>query len=503
MSTRVHELAKELGLKSAELLERIQSWGLDVKASNFASLDPATVDRIRELSATPKSGQAPASRSTTESPSSPPPSSVPPVQPARPGEFAGSAPAAKSVSATPTSPAQQRVVPAGFAPARRRAALGPGQQPVRGYRPVDHGIISDWPRRNRTGCSGLAVLERRAAGTGGVGPLGSSWWFFELACRERAAVGTYSASRDRTAPGRLVFAVSGRPAGAEASQPGPSSSPGTGAPPPGGFQPLKPGDYMSSAGIRTMTPRVSPAPPASSASRRPAEGGGEGGRRDSGGIAARKGPPLPQVAAANAPRPAMSPRPSAPAPALKTQRPDKSMTREELLAMMRSGQLSNLQSPGGGAGAPGGPRPGHRPGLSSSSLRSGAPAPGGAPTARRGPAPAAPASVFRPHPRQSLMTKRSARRRPGDSGRLRIERAGEPGAVSAPASAASRLRSQFRRFWSTKTIRDGPAPEVARTEISGWPWRRHEKLTSRSNRRSPFEACPKRSESRPKIYCAS
>jgi translation initiation factor IF-2 len=73
LSTRVHELAKELGLKSAELLERIQGWGLDVKASNFASLDPATVDRIRELSGTPKSGQAPASRSTTESPSSPPP----------------------------------------------------------------------------------------------------------------------------------------------------------------------------------------------------------------------------------------------------------------------------------------------------------------------------------------------------------------------------------------------------------------------------------------------
>ena len=131
-------------------------------------------------------------------------------------------------------------------------------------------------------------------------------------------------------------------------------------PPPGGFQPLKPGDYMSSAGIRTMTPRVSPAPPASSASRRPAEGGGEGGRRDSGGPGARKGPPLPQVAAASAPRPAMSPRPAAPSPALKTQRPDKSMTREELLAMMRSGQLSNLQSPGGGAGAPGGPRAGHR-----------------------------------------------------------------------------------------------------------------------------------------------
>ena len=65
LSTRVHELAKELGLKSAELLERIQGWGLDVKASNFASLDPATVDRIRELSAQSASGQGACEPATT------------------------------------------------------------------------------------------------------------------------------------------------------------------------------------------------------------------------------------------------------------------------------------------------------------------------------------------------------------------------------------------------------------------------------------------------------
>ena len=49
MSTRVHELAKELGLKSPELIERIQTWGLDVKASALASLDPGMVERIKEL----------------------------------------------------------------------------------------------------------------------------------------------------------------------------------------------------------------------------------------------------------------------------------------------------------------------------------------------------------------------------------------------------------------------------------------------------------------------
>ena len=53
LSTRVHELAKELGLKSQELLERIQKWGLDVKANPLASLDPPMVDRIRELMGQP------------------------------------------------------------------------------------------------------------------------------------------------------------------------------------------------------------------------------------------------------------------------------------------------------------------------------------------------------------------------------------------------------------------------------------------------------------------
>ena len=56
LSTRVHELAKELGLKSQELLERIQKWGLDVKANALASLDPPMVDRIRELMDQPASG---------------------------------------------------------------------------------------------------------------------------------------------------------------------------------------------------------------------------------------------------------------------------------------------------------------------------------------------------------------------------------------------------------------------------------------------------------------
>ncbi len=49
MSTRVHELAKELGLKSQELLDRIQTWGLDIKPSIFAGLGQDQVDRIKGL----------------------------------------------------------------------------------------------------------------------------------------------------------------------------------------------------------------------------------------------------------------------------------------------------------------------------------------------------------------------------------------------------------------------------------------------------------------------
>ena len=57
LSTRVHELAKELGLKSPELLDRIRKWGLDVKVSALASLDPSTVERIRELMKQPTAGK--------------------------------------------------------------------------------------------------------------------------------------------------------------------------------------------------------------------------------------------------------------------------------------------------------------------------------------------------------------------------------------------------------------------------------------------------------------
>ena len=72
LSTRVHELAKELGLKSQELLERIQKWGLDVKANALASLDPEMVDRIRELMDQPAAGKGSATAASAAKPATAP-----------------------------------------------------------------------------------------------------------------------------------------------------------------------------------------------------------------------------------------------------------------------------------------------------------------------------------------------------------------------------------------------------------------------------------------------
>ncbi len=73
MSTRVHELAKELGMKSQELLDRIQKGGLDVKPSPLASLDPAMVARIKALVPRPDvPGAAAHGYRRTSAPSFPP-----------------------------------------------------------------------------------------------------------------------------------------------------------------------------------------------------------------------------------------------------------------------------------------------------------------------------------------------------------------------------------------------------------------------------------------------
>src|SRR5512135_2490851 len=118
LSTRVHELAKELGLKSQELLDRIQRWGLDVKASALASLDPAMVDRIKQLMRNPTAAPA-APAAATPSPRSSPSEAIAisskataPARPSIPPAPAPSAPAATPPTTEPAGASAPDVVPA-------------------------------------------------------------------------------------------------------------------------------------------------------------------------------------------------------------------------------------------------------------------------------------------------------------------------------------------------------------------------------------------------------
>ena len=110
LSTRVHELAKELGLKSQELLDRLPGWGLDVKPSIFAGLLPDQVDRIRGLMSGPAEPAAnpvaqPSARSSPTPPETPPISPTAPVakRPVSPQPAVEPAPPASSPAPTPVA----------------------------------------------------------------------------------------------------------------------------------------------------------------------------------------------------------------------------------------------------------------------------------------------------------------------------------------------------------------------------------------------------------------
>src|SRR5208337_3274323 len=107
--------------------------------------------------------------------------------------------------------------------------------------------------------------------------------------------------------------------------------------------------------------------PPSAPARRPGDDAlTEGARREQPSVPRR---PLPPVAAPQAPAhpPGSAPRPASHAAEGKTQRPEKRMTREEVLNLMRSGQLGNQPAPGSppsglrGGQPPRGPVPGASP----------------------------------------------------------------------------------------------------------------------------------------------
>src|SRR5712692_1029050 len=102
---RVGQLAKELNLKVAELVDRLRGLGVEVK-SNLSTIDEATVERVR--------GSAPAAAATKAVKPIP---AAPSKTPARPAPRA----AARAVTAAlPTPPVQAK--PA----ARPATAASPG-----------------------------------------------------------------------------------------------------------------------------------------------------------------------------------------------------------------------------------------------------------------------------------------------------------------------------------------------------------------------------------------
>ena len=210
LSTRVHELAKELGLKSQELLERIQKWGLDVKANALASLDPPMVDRIRELMDQPAAGTGAttAVRLRHRRP-----------RRRRPRRRPRSAAARRAVSERPRAAEPGRSAPARLRQARprssrvrwrrhrrqrrprRRAAAAAPQRLIPGSSPSGIGATPGVGRPRGARSSAGAPRPRRRSSASGRPP-GSAWRLFRNPARRRPAFRPHAASRHGPAAGR-------------------------------------------------------------------------------------------------------------------------------------------------------------------------------------------------------------------------------------------------------------------------------------------------------------
>ncbi len=444
MSTRVHELAKELGLKSQELLDRIQRWGLDVKVSALASLDSAMVDRIKQLMKNP-----PAAAVSAAMPSpSPSPSETSAIgATARTATRPGPSP-----SAPPTAP----------------AALAATQAPAPSPSPATTTTPMTAPPRPATPAPAPAV-QAPAAGPSVARPVGMA--------AAQASNPPLARPGGLTSPPRAGGPLSGhtphRGSAGTANRPAaPTTPPHDYRPSPSTPPPLKRSDYMTPGGTRQTIPH--PAPIASTTPRReeePAGPPGDGSRREPPSGPRRPLPPVAPVAPPPQARRASPPRPGGGGHEVKTQRPEKRYTPEELLAMMKSGQLGG-QAPGA---AP--PRPGATPSRSGMPSRpAGAPGPRqGAPT---GPAARRPSSGSAPAPVAPVAQpdeSEEERRRKGGTGRLgtpldregrrakRTERATER-RVTSPMPAATILNEseeEGRRSRSGRKIHKGGGHRTA------------------------------------------
>ena len=215
---RVHELAKELGITSKELMGHLKEAGEFVKSSS-SSLEPPVVRQMREkFAAAPKTKKADAK----PAPKAPKPGAAKPApkKPAAPKAPAEQAPAPAPQAPTPKAPAPKAAAPKPGAPkpAARKSETGPkprGRKPAEGAAPKPGG------RKPAEGAAPKPAPRRgdapRPARPGAPRPGGP-----------RPGNNPYASSQGMPRPGGSGGPRPGAP------RPGGSGGPRPGAPRPGG-----------------------------------------------------------------------------------------------------------------------------------------------------------------------------------------------------------------------------------------------------------------------------
>ncbi len=350
MSTRVHELAKELGLKSQDLIDRMQKQGLDVKPSPLASLDEVMVERVKRLIEGNPEASGPVASAPATAPTPRPSTTHPPETPAiSPTATAPRKPASSEAEPNSTAtnlperprpsppPPAQAQAPTSAAPATSASGSltsAPARGPISSTPPASGGQA---PPQHR----GSAPLSSHTRPGGG-------------SSRQAGPLAGHTPHRDRGTGGPPPRPGQQPPVGR-----GPvSSAPSESRPGPSGSQPLKRSDYIPPAGTRGSVPgRPQNLGASQPPLRRSESGGGEGSSRREGPSGPRTGRPLPPVASPTAPPTSgRRPEPSRPsAPEGNVQRPDMKFTPAQLLEMRKSGQLPHMPGAGGPGGKPGAP----------------------------------------------------------------------------------------------------------------------------------------------------
>ena len=245
---RVHELAKELGITSKELMGHLKEAGEFVKSSS-SSLEPPVVRQMREkFAAAPKTKKADAK----PAPKAPKPGAAKPApkKPAAPKAPAEQAPAPAPQAPTPKAPAPKAAAPKAAAPkpgapkpAARKSETAPkprGRKPAEGAAPKPGG------RKPAEGAAPKPAPRRgdapRPARPGAPRPGGP-----------RPGNNPYASSQGMPRPGGSGGPRPGAP------RPGGSGGPRPGAPRPGGSGGPRPGaprpGGSGGAGPRPGAPR--------------------------------------------------------------------------------------------------------------------------------------------------------------------------------------------------------------------------------------------------------